>query len=297
MLKLLDKLLRDLLVGHNIGLTPSQIWFEPPVPNWRSALGNTNDIALNIYLVDLRENRKLRSNERGRTDLNGVIIEQPAPARMDCHYLISAWHPGLPPIEPTQDEHLLLYNVAAILVNQGALNPSRVYTANPLPPDDWPLAFFDADFPIIVGPVEGFAKLSEFWTSMGSGSFWRPVLYLVVTVPIELVQIVAGPMVTTRITEYRQYDRPETAEVWVQIGGTVLDSTGNAVAKAWVRLETTSAEPLQTTETDIKGRFTFSNLRAGRYQLNVRASGLGELKPQKVIDVPSPTGEYDVKYP
>ena len=34
-------------------------------------------------------------------------------------------------------------------------------------------------------------------------------------------------MVTTRITEYRQTGRPETAEVWIQIGGHVLDATIN----------------------------------------------------------------------
>jgi len=297
MLNLFDKLLRDFLLSRNIGLTPGQVWFEPPVPSWRSALvNNSNAIALNIYLVDLRENRKLRSNERTSANLNGVVIEQPAPARLDCHYLISAWHPGSPPIEPTLDEHMLLYNVTASLVNQGALNPSRVYTSNPPLPDSWPLAFFDTDFPMTVSPPEGFAKLSEFWTSMGTGSVWRPVLYLVVTLPIELVKIVAGPMVTTRITEYRQAGNPDSADVWIQIGGTLFDRTGAAVAKAWVQLETTTAAPSQTTETDAQGRFTFSNLQPGLYKLHARAAGLGELNPPRTVQVPSPIGDYDLRY-
>ena len=116
-----------------------------------------------------------------------------------------------------------------------------------------------------------------------------------VTVPVELLREVAGPMVTTRITEYRQLGFPETAEVWVQIGGRVLDKAVT-VPGAWVRLETTAGEPLQTTETNELGRFTFSDLRPGLYQLRTRATRLGEVE-RKNVEVPTNTGEYDLIFP
>jgi hypothetical protein len=249
----------------------------------------------------LRENRKLRSNERGRSVENGVVYEDPAPARMDCHYLVSAWSRTeqiTPQVEPVLDEHALLYEAAAVLIKNAPLNPSRVYPSGSQALMNWE-PFSDIDLPSVIAPVEGFPKLAEFWGAMGIGNRWKPVLYLIVTVPVELLREVAGPMVTTRITEYRQLGRPETAEVWIQIGGHVLDASVNPPAPlpgAWVRLETATGEPLQTTETNELGRFTFSDLRAGRYQLRTRVASLGE-KKRPDVDVPSSTGEYDLIFP
>jgi hypothetical protein len=120
----------------------------------------------------------------------------------------------------------------------------------------------------------------------------------VVTLPIELVPKIAGPVVTTRITEYRLWNTGlDTAEVWIQIGGHVLDATQAPpapVPRAWVRMETLAGERLQTTETNDLGRFSFGELRAGRYRLRARAAGLGETT--RDVDVPSPTGEYALRF-
>jgi hypothetical protein len=128
---------------------------------------------------------------------------------------------------------------------------------------------------------------------------WKPVLYLIVTVPVELVREVSGPIVTTRITEYGQMNQPGSTEVWIQIGGQVLNLRGPqpvVVDAAWVGLETITGQSLQSTETRDLGRFTFLNLRPGTYVLRARALGLGELIPSRTVDVPSPTGEYDLRY-
>jgi hypothetical protein len=180
--------------------------------------------ALNIYLVDLRENRKLRSNERVRTIENGVVSEEPAPARIDCHYLLSAWSPAAPgpAIEPILDEHTLLYQAAEVLFRYPPFNPSRVYPAGSAALNAWPIPFRDVDLPAVVLPVEGFNKMAEFWGGMGQGALVKPALYLIVTLPVALLTDIAGPLVTTRITEYRISGRPETAEVWIHIGGHVL---------------------------------------------------------------------------
>ena len=222
MLSLLDNLLRQILMDgfKSLGssLQKDQVTFEPPDDTWRAAL--TED-TLNVYLVDIRENRKLRSNERSRDNQNGVVIEEPAPARMDCHYLISTFGSARPPLDPTPDEHRLLYVVAAILLQQGSLNPARIYPQNSRDLADW-APFQDVELPIVVAPVEGFPKLAEFWGTMGTKQPWRPVLYLIVTIPVALIKEQAGYMVTTRITEYRISGSPEPAETLIEIGSRVV---------------------------------------------------------------------------
>lgn len=309
MIDLLDNLMRQLLIERIAGLTDeAQVRFQPPDQDWRTyvtnlTVGGNPANALNVYLADLRENRKLRSNERVRTVENGIVNEEPAPARLDCHYLISAWSPALvsPAIEPTLDEHALIYQTAAVLMREGAFNPSRVYPAGSAPLLAWPAAFRDTDFPAEILPVEGFNKLAEFWSGMGQGSVWRPATYLIVTLPIAFILEVAGPMVTTRITEYRISGEPATAEAWIQIGGHVLDATNpqpnglpSPVAGAWVELETLAGRRLQLIQTNELGRFTFADLRAGSYRLRTRAVGLAEIT--RDVDVPSPSGEYDLVF-
>src|SRR5262245_48655344 len=91
----LDNLLRHLFLAQLVDITSEdQVGFQPPDEDWRGHVTNLQHNALNVYLVDLRENRKLRSNERARAVQNGMVSETPAPRRVDCHYLITAWSPA-----------------------------------------------------------------------------------------------------------------------------------------------------------------------------------------------------------
>jgi hypothetical protein len=302
MIHLLDNMLRQLLIDQIGELTDEvQVRFQPPDADWRTFVANLTvggqpANALNIYLADLRENRKLRSNERVRSVANGLVSEEPAPARLDCHYLISAWSPATvsPAVEPTLDEHALLYQAAAVLVRNGPFNPSRVYPAGSAVLLAWPEPFRDVELPAEVLPVEGFHKLAEFWGGMGQGTIWKPALYLIVTLPVALMIEVSGPLVTTRITEYRLIGGTQPPEVWIQIGAHVLaGAPPQPVAEAWVRLEDALGTPLQAVTTNAAGRFTFGQLRPGNYTLRVRAVGFAETT--HAIDVPSLTGNYDVQ--
>ncbi len=317
MLNLLDNLLRQILMNGvtslrvqapppaaPLAVTEEQVRFQPPDANWQSYVDQLNvqsspASALNVYLVDLQENRKLRSNERVRVPQNGVVYAEPAPARLDCHYLISAWsrEQGIQSLEPTLDEHAILYEATAVLMQNAPINPSRVYPAGSQALARWG-RFEDAELPTVVVPESGFPKLAEFWGTMGATHPWKPVLYLIVTIPVEMLRETAGPMVTTRITEYRQSHGSGDGEVLIQIAGHVLDAAANPpvpVGGAWVRLETPAGHPLQTTETNDRGRYTFERLQAGRYRLRWRAGARPEPAP-RMIDVPSPTGEYDLRF-
>jgi hypothetical protein len=220
----------------------------------------------------------------------------PVPRRVDCHYLITAWSPATltAAIEPTIDEHVLLYDAGAVLMNFQPLVPSEIYAPNPLPPGFPPMLAAE-EIPATVLPVEGFPKYAEFWGTMGQVHPWKPAVYLVVTLPVALTEEFEGAIVTTRITEYRRADGVGPGDVWMQIGGSVLNPGGLALTGAWVGIETLAADLLQSTATDEVGHFTFGSLTAGSYRLRARATGFGERS--RIIDVPSPTGEYDLTFP
>ena len=173
--------------------------------------------------------------------------------------------------------------------------PARVYTSNPEKLEkllkEHPI-LRDAELPLEIAPAENSRNLGDFWNTMKG--VWKPALELVVTLPVVLkAGVIEGALVTTLTTEHRQAGQPETAEVWIQIGGTVTDPNKRPVPGAWVRLETADDVPPQTTETNELGRFTFTRLRMGHYTLRVRAPGFAEVKRE--IGVPSPEGSYDVR--
>ena len=298
----LDNLLRTLLVGRVAGITsPSQVRFQPPDDDWRTAVTNLQvngqpANALNVYLVDLRENRELRSNERRRSVTNGIVSDERAPTRVDCHYLITAWSPAAvtEQVEPTLDEHALLYRALAVLENASPLNPSRILPAGSAALDAVPELIRRVDLPTSIVPPEGFGKLAEFWGTMGTGHRWRPAIQLTVALPVSLEPQEVGPIVTTRILTVSQAGT-DNGGIRAQIGGSVLDAQGEPVPGAWVALETRAGDRLLTVTANTLGRFDLDPVAAGLYQLRARAVGLGERVTE--IVVPSPSGEYEARVP
>ena len=55
----------------------------------------------------------------------------------------------------------------------------------------------------------------------------------------------------------------------VVVSGTVVDSSGAAIAGAAVQLQSANRTVLRTTESDTNGSFTISGLPAGNYRLVV----------------------------
>jgi hypothetical protein len=294
----LNNLLRHVLLSGVDELTDeSQVRFDPPDADWRTYVANLTVNgqpvnAVNVYLADLRENRVLRSNERLREHRNGLVTELPAPARMDCHYLLSTWSPATSAaaVEPVLDEHALLYKVATVLFLTGALVPREVYAPSPVPAT-FPPDLVDTELPLAVLPTEGFVKLSEFWTTMEWR--WKPALYLIATVPVAMSANLLGPMVTTRIVEMRLPGSVSAVESFIEIGGHVRDAgSGAAIGGAWVRIEDSLGRAIEVAQTDAAGRFQFGGLTSGTYTLRVRATGFAETT--RTVDVPSEVGNYDV---
>jgi len=299
MIDYLDLLLHRLLRNRVAALaTDAQVRFQPPDDAWRTFVATLNGVALNVYLTDLRENRRLRDNTRTRTTTGFDVFETPPPRRVDCHYLLSAWSPAsvTPVFDPTPDEHALLAEAARVLGEHDELDPAAIYAAS-TPPAAPPAAIAEDRFPITLLPTEGFLKLGEFWATMGDAHRWKPCLYAVVTVPLREPARRAGAMVTTAMVDSRVTGEATTSETLMQFGGTVRASGAvNAplVPDAWVDLRDAAGHRRQLVKTDVDGRFLFVQVAAGTYQLHVHAVGFASIA--QAIEVPAPGGSYDLHF-
>jgi hypothetical protein len=305
MIDYLDTLLHRLFRNSIAELTSdAQVRFQPPDEDWRGLVPTITDVAgnpansLNVYLADLRENRKLRSNARERTILDHDVLETPPARRVDCHYLISAWSPVSVSIaiDPTLDEHALLSEAARVIGACDELDPVAIYAASN-PPEGPPQVIAEERFPVTLLPVEGFPKIAEFWGTMGEKNRWKPFLYCVITIALRETAVRAGPIVTTTIARTLQRDVPASVNTRYHIGGAVLDSESPSqpVALAWVELMTASNERRALTRADASGRFVFANVAAGAWRLQASATPHGTSAPRDIL-VPEPTGSYDVMF-
>ena len=129
---------------------------------------------------------------------------------------------------------------------------------------------------------------------------WRPALGLTVTIPVlpGIPDMLTSP-VTTLSAESFQQQAPASSDTWITIGGRVLQGAGDTpVVAAWVHIQGLSAGVIQVNRRGISradGTFIFERLRAGQYHLLTVASGLGDIG--RDIEVPSPSGEYDLRFP
>lgn len=305
----LDTVLFRLLRSQIAALSSDdQVRFQPPDDDWRALVpGITNAagdfaVSLNVYLFDLRENRRLRSNERSRTLVGDAAFETAPARRVDCHYLISAWSATqpAPATNPTMEEHALLADAAHVLGRNDALDPVALCatTANGLPAIAVPAALRDELLPVTLLPVEGFAKLGEFWGTMGKTHPWKPCVYTVVTIALTESPARAAPLVTSAAIETLRRDTPGSGETFLHIGGSLRASAAAGaalVSGATVELLTAAGVRRQSVLTDALGRFVFVQVSPGSYRLRASAVGLGTFTTA-ALAIPSPGGGYDVHF-
>jgi hypothetical protein len=286
MIDYLDDLLRTLLSTRVPGLAANQISFSAPDDDWRKTISGSLGNVLDVYLIELYTNAELHSNE---VFMQGSGINQQsvrAPTRLNCRYLISAWSPvsTTPLVEPAIEEGVLLHQVTTVLTEALPFDAAAIYAPNPVPAG-FPPDMLAPALPAVVNPKEPFDKLSDFWYRMDT--FWKPVVDLVVTIPVVSAPRLSGPPVTTLFSEYGTLDEPDLEEMII-IGG-VVTSGGKPVDRAWVRL----VELDQTVTTDATGQFTFQGIRRGSYTLAGGAPGHATVT--RAIEVPSLSGEYNLE--
>lgn len=250
-------------------VTPEQ-GYKPP----------TNTV--NLFLYETKEDRELRQAAPAGQAAGGLGLRSRATLRVDCSYMVTAWS--------TRNNH---DKVAAEhqLLGQAFNWLSRFPRV--------PLRYFDAaarpgqvfEPPTLVAQMDGAKSAGEFWHALGIPP--RPYFNLMVTIAMDLDQSVEDALVTTLTTEHHAGD-PTAGEERVLVGGTVRGGPSRTpVANAWVRLEPRGEVAI----TNAAGRFVFEQARRGqRIGLRARAPGYGEAVRLN-LEVPSPTGEYDLSFP
>jgi Pvc16 N-terminal domain len=271
MIDFLDRTLKSLLESR----LPVTVGFDVPDLHWRTHVSSTGGNFLNVYLVELRENRKLRSNEVVSRWAGPVLEREMAPARLDCHYVVSAWTPaGIAAtmlVEATVDEQVLLYDAAKVLLDSVPLDVGLLYPAALVPPAP-PPEMLEEPLPAVVAPPDGFGKLPDFWMRMDW--VWKPVIELIVTVPVVAVARPAGPPVTTLTATYLQNGRPTSAEELLTIGGVVRTDGSRSVPDG----ATTANSPFITSATaawtqgDVGRQVTGPNIPPSAFVLSVQSA-------------------------
>lgn len=266
----LDATLEKLLIREvPIDNKDVDIHFDQPTREWSAKLTRPT---INLYLYDMRENTELRQTnwvvERGD---NGQATKKRPPRRIDLAYLITAW------TNTAEDEHRLLWRALWALMKHPEL-----------PKDILQGELVGSDVPIraSVAQPDEVPNVADLWGVLDNEL--RPSLHLVATLPLDLGQVIRGPLVRSKRIRVEQGLQGQGAfEEITQVGGTVRDSEGQPVAGAAVRV----LERGLTSTTGEEGQYTFPNLPPGAYTFVV-SSGVGEPKEHEVVVL---SQDYDLR--
>jgi Pvc16 N-terminal domain/Carboxypeptidase regulatory-like domain len=301
----IDAILRGVLLARVPGLTTQLIGFQPPNPDWRTRVGTSGGISVNVYLVDITEDRGLRSNARHREVMNGVTRETKAPERVRLHYVVSAWNSAKDSLQvrATEAEHAVLAAVLGALIRAAPLNPARLLTNTEL--GALPAELRDIELPTRIIPPDGFPRLAEFWGTMGRPQALRPVIYLMVTAPlIHPIEDVGGIVDTILMDVGRAagvLDPPAELERVLVIGGVVLDgrpphaAAPVPVAGARVDLQSSTGTFRAATTTGPTGEFSFAGIEPGSYRLAYSHAVIPAHAPQP-LTVPVASGPIELLF-
>lgn len=287
MFNLLDDTLAKLLdaappsaAGVHFGT--ADISFETPEKGFAPRRG---DLAINLFLYEVKENRELRQAMPDRDAMNSRAFLRRAPLRVDCSYMVTAWS-NIQNQDNVANAHKLL-GQAFNWLSRFPVIPDAYVQAGGLTGQLYAP-------PTMVAQMDGAKSAGEFWSALGIPP--RPYFNLIVTICMDLDQSVEDAIVTTVSSRYYQAGTTAAPDELITIGGTVRDIGGNPVRDAWVRLESPNPAQTQTQVADADGRFLFERVVQGvSYTLRARASGYHEATPRSV-EVPSTmAGGYDLQ--
>jgi hypothetical protein len=259
-------------------LSAAAIAFDRPAENF-----SPGQTTIDIFLYDVREDMELRSSELQRTRTNGDVQIRPAPMRVLCSYLVTAWPVG--GTELPLQEHRLLAQTLQVLARNKQIPSS--FLKGKLIGQEPPL-------PMMTAQTDGLKDPHEFWTAIGNKM--RPSIVVTATVAMDLFPIVTAPEVTT--SEIRLGPRasadgtglaPSAGPPRFRIGGRVTDASHAASVDASVTL----VELGLVAKTDNQGRYQLGAMTAGTYTVRIEKGA--SVKNVTVTVPPGATTTYDVE--
>lgn len=192
----LDRTLESLLKRDLTAILGAQVnvSFEAPDNDFAGAV---KPQTIDLFLYDVRENRDLRNVEPWieRTG-DGKAKITPAPVRIDCSYLITAW-PGRDS-NGTRDEHHLLGEVTRVLLRYPTL-PQEVLQGE-LKSQELPL-------PTTTLQPGRLQSLGEFWQALGGKP--KAALNFQVTIALAPFEAATVPVVLDKRIGQRQLEEGE----------------------------------------------------------------------------------------
>ncbi len=283
----IDEALRRLLIDEiPVRNNEIEIAFDQPRREWSARL---NRPTLNVFLHDVRENAQLRQShiqrQQPHPDRRQTALQRPE-ARVDLHYMITAWAS-----EP-EDEHRLLARTLLSLLRHREL--PETYLPNGLRQQPRPVALSVAQYDTTFNPP-------DLWGVMDNEL--RPCLNCLVTLTMDPHLPLTVPLVRVRelrvedmaVRSMRQQQAPQSNG-----SGGLHGAPGQE--KRWTiggHLRFDSLESIQLSVVELErdvpvaadGTFVIGDLREGDYTLEVQRGQ--EAPVRHTISVPS--GEYDIR--
>ncbi len=280
----LDDALRDLLIRDMpIANNEVDIAFDQPTREWASRLSRPT---LNLFMHDVRENNKLRTQQPyvGAT-VGGISATMSvSPVRLDVHYMVTAW------ANDPSDEHRLLGRMLMVLYRYKSLPEEFQYGQ-----------LSDQEYEILmkVAQYDQRDVRREIWSMLDNEM--RPIVDLTVTLSIEPYADWTVPLVRETEISFGQIGAAGTNGT----NGGLLNSSGLVIGDQFYAVTgmVHSSFPLEHLSVQLlelavpvtvapNGRYSIANLRPGSYTLEVWT---GQNEPtQHPIVVPSNPAEYDI---
>ncbi len=258
-----ELLLRELPIKNN----EVDIAFDQPKRDWSARLSRPT---INLYLHDIRENVKLRREQRPYEleRRSNAVVQQRQPMRVDLHYLVPPWAAA------PEDEHRLLARTLMTLMRYpefpGDLLPEGLQD-QPIP------------IPLKVAQSDTLDKPSDLWSVLDNQQ--RPGIVLIATLSFSAYPSVVKPLTRTAEVRTGPSDNPGAGHGYISISGMI--KTRKPLANLRLKL----LERGQEIDLLENNEFGIRNLQPGDYTLEITADGR---KPSKhKITVPAPS--YDVE--
>jgi hypothetical protein len=251
----LDETIRRLILSRGFFENDSvAVSFGQPTGDWAAGLTRPT---INCYLYDIRENLELRSAEwLVEKNDQGQASKRLAPRRYDLSYLITVWTQN-----QVEDEHAILWRVLGALAG-----------ADPLPPEFCQGELSAQPYAIrtqTAQPSMAVQNMPDLWGVMENQL--RPSIDFVVTAAMARPIHFEAPLVVSRrlAMRDRQIAGREGDELYQVAGLVVRRADGAPMPGASITL-------LDNGRADVAdrfGRFSFTRLAAGTYQVRISAEG------------------------
>jgi hypothetical protein len=237
---------------------------------------NPGQNTVDLFLYEVKENRDLRDPTPILVKQGNTFIRQPAPVRLDCSYILTAWSSQTGDAKVAAEHQLLaealqwLMGFPTIPDNllQGALANS-IYAPT-----------------MLIAQVDPNKNAGDFWYALGVTP--RPAFYLTVTLALSSQTAIQGTLVTTHSTSSATGSGAPDAD-WVQMGGQVREFAANTPLSGAV-VDLVDLGLRATTDRD--GRYSFLRVPAGTHPL--RAIAVGYQPGNKTLTVPERPEDYDI---